>query len=571
VVSNKQKLEQRDPFSLLERDGSVRIMISNETLRRFIWDQIDEQSLITNSHLYSDTDTDDIKLSRDRNSSFPIESAIQQWVKWFDTSKNIMDDLYERYEKICDNITDLGRVLQEERLKLTQDSDEVLNGKEVGFSKLYFILSQKDLILCVEHDHALVAGEVVRVDFRPASFFGPASINLQIKIYTHSGKCLTVSRHNHTIYGYAGEVSLNELGIVILTDEVKQMLIERGKKYVQVSSNPNYVAHTGVITRRSWWSNTTFRSTGRVMVDLQAMKSIDSNYSSYFAIDRDRDVSKDMNTEITDIMYMSTSPYVYGFSFTAKVWGEMLVDHLSDIVFREDAYDMLVLPSDIKDMLSSLVDSNELVGKDFIDGKGGGCIFLLAGSPGVGKTLTAEAIAEKLQKPLYMVGIGELGTNVEDLESNLRDILDIAASWEAVLLLDEADIFMEARNDADIERNAMVGVFLRLLEYYQGTLFLTTNRAKSIDPAFYSRISLAIKYEDLDEDSRQIIWSNILKLYELDTLVDISQLAKYDINGRQIKNVTRIVTSLARTNNLDPTTDDFIRVINHVTKFNNTL
>ena len=49
----------------------------------------------------------------------------------------------------------------------------------------------------------------------------------------------------------------------------------------------------------------------------------------------------------------------------------------------------------------------------------------------------------------------------------------------------------------------MVGIFLRLLDYHQGVLFLTTNRVKSFDSAFHSRISVALKYPDLDVAQRQ--------------------------------------------------------------------
>jgi len=88
----------------------------------------------------------------------------------------------------------------------------------------------------------------------------------------------------------------------------------------------------------------------------------------------------------------------------------------------------------------------------------------LHGPPGTGKTLTAEAIAELLKRPLYSVSVGELGTTVEKLEEKLREILEVAHLWNAVILLDEADIFLEKRSDNDIHRNAMVGIFLRLLE-----------------------------------------------------------------------------------------------------------
>ena len=75
-----------------------------------------------------------------------------------------------------------------------------------------------------------------------------------------------------------------------------------------------------------------------------------------------------------------------------------------------------------------------------------------------------------------MVSAGELGTNPRELETFLQQILDLANRWQAVLLLDEADVFLEARTSQDLHRNALVSIFLRLLEYFQGILFLTTNR-----------------------------------------------------------------------------------------------
>lgn len=67
---------------------------------------------------------------------------------------------------------------------------------------------------------------------------------------------------------------------------------------------------------------------------------------------------------------------------------------------------------------------------------------MLHGPPGTGKTLTAEGIAELLKRPLYMVSTGELGTRSDQLEIELNKILDVAHSWGAVLLLDEADVFL---------------------------------------------------------------------------------------------------------------------------------
>lgn len=175
-----------------------------------------------------------------------------------------------------------------------------------------------------------------------------------------------------------------------------------------------------------------------------------------------------------------------------------------------------------------------------------------------------------MKRPLYMVGVGELGTTAEELEARLRLILDIASEWNAVLLLDECDIFMEARTDSNIQRNAMVGVFLRLLEYYQGVLFLTSNRAANIDKAFYSRISMAINFPSLTVNDRIQIWSNILDMNGEDVLEpeDIVYLSEsYDVNGRQIKNAVRNAIALSKRDGREPEVDDFAMVLDKGIEF----
>jgi SpoVK/Ycf46/Vps4 family AAA+-type ATPase len=181
--------------------------------------------------------------------------------------------------------------------------------------------------------------------------------------------------------------------------------------------------------------------------------------------------------------------------------------------------------------------------KDIISDKSGGCVFLLHGPPGVGKTLTCEAISEHLHKPLYSVTVGELGTTAVDLERKLNRILEVADSWKAVILIDEADVFMEKRNTQNIERNAMVGIFLRLLERYHGIMFLTTNRASELDDAFRSRISMIIPFKEFDISTRIKVWQNLLKCAGFNMPdTDINLLADtHAINGRQIKNAIRLV------------------------------
>lgn len=168
------------------------------------------------------------------------------------------------------------------------------------------------------------------------------------------------------------------------------------------------------------------------------------------------------------------------------------------------------------------------------------------------KTLTAEAVSESLHRPLYCIDVGELGITPEALEDRLKRILEVAERWKAVVLIDECDIFLARRTKDDVLRNAMVGIFLRLLEYYHGILFLTSNRAEEMDQAFQSRISVSLGYDNLDVDSRKRVWQNLLDAAGVDDqpLLDemsLNDLANYDWNGRQIKSAVHLGLSLAST------------------------
>jgi len=192
---------------------------------------------------------------------------------------------------------------------------------------------------------------------------------------------------------------------------------------------------------------------------------------------------------------------------------------------------------------------------DIIQGKGQGIIILLHGEPGVGKTLTAEATAEEMERPLYTISAGELGYSAGEVEENLRTVLEISTKWRAVLLIDECDIFLEQRTTSDIHRNKLVAVFLRLLEYFKGVMFLTTNRVSAFDSAFQSRIHLTINYPKLDVSSRKHVWRTFIPATPGQQTnshspsqisdADIDKLSSMDFNGREIKNIVKTARLLS--------------------------
>jgi len=250
-------------------------------------------------------------------------------------------------------------------------------------------------------------------------------------------------------------------------------------------------------------------------------------------------------------------PTLLGFSFTAKAFGHIVVNGLQPAAWDKHAWDGLVLPEDRKDLLQAVVMNQRDVGAvDIITGKGEGSTFLLYGPPGTGKTLTAEAMAELLERPLYILSAGELGTTPEVTEQKLSEALELCSRWDAIALIDEADILLEERTAGHLTRNAMLCVMLRILEYHSGVLFLTTNKASGVDVAVQSRLTLALKYDALNEATRKEVWTNLLRVAGSDpSCFDISELGVVPINGRQIKNCIRLALALARQRRVELTQD----------------
>ncbi|KAK3312952.1 aaa family ATPase, partial [Apodospora peruviana] len=211
---------------------------------------------------------------------------------------------------------------------------------------------------------------------------------------------------------------------------------------------------------------------------------------------------------------------------------------------------------------------------DLIEGKGTGLFILLHGVPGVGKTATAEAIAKANGKPLFKITVGDLGMTPENLETSLREIFRLASIWDCILLLDEVDTFFSARSKQDTAttKNGLVSEFLRVLDYYDGILFLTTNRAGVLDEAFKSRIHYKIYYPNLSLEQTLDIWNlNIERVTKIEEQLakaehrDPLQIKKDDLlafakrrfvegersgkrghwNGRQIRNAFQVARSLA--------------------------
>ncbi|KAK4121226.1 hypothetical protein N657DRAFT_601141 [Parathielavia appendiculata] len=214
-----------------------------------------------------------------------------------------------------------------------------------------------------------------------------------------------------------------------------------------------------------------------------------------------------------------------GYAFRERRFVMLDIQSLRELPASDNVFRNLRINPAHKNMVISLVKSHldkqalqrlqprASLNQDLVRGKGSGLVLLLHGVPGVGKTATAEAVAQAYKRPLFVITCGDLGFDPQDVESGLKNIFRLAHLWDCILLLDEADIFLSRRELKDLERNALVSVFLRVLEYYSGILFLTTNRVGDLDEAFKSRIHISLYYPPLDRDQTLSIFQvNIGKL-----------------------------------------------------------
>lgn len=181
------------------------------------------------------------------------------------------------------------------------------------------------------------------------------------------------------------------------------------------------------------------------------------------------------------------------------------------------------------------------------------------GAAGLGKTLTAEVYSEVVSKPLYRVHSGQLGTSATSVEAALADILKRASRWDSILLLDEADVYIRKR-DNDLQHNAIVAEFLRTLEYFNGLLFMTTNRIDDVDDAILSRCIAVIRYETPPREDAIRLWRTLSDQFQIDIPDElIGQLVREFPNssGRDIKELLKLTSRLCLSCNMPVSIEAF--------------
>ncbi|KAG6364152.1 hypothetical protein INS49_005750 [Diaporthe citri] len=363
--------------------------------------------------------------------------------------------------------------------------------------------------------------------------------------------------------------------------DLRGRLHARGKTFVGLLAQPTCRQHgaMALISRRagSEWDQETLHISGRVMVDPSRFPKLDSSSDPLRKPSCPRSKAfSPAETPDKDLMFCHYR--IIGFSFDQKKWSALAVSQLRDPEWNDKALDRVMMPPGKRELLRSLVSAHRAEDErhggpdDVSKDKGRGLAGLLSGPPGVGKTLTAEAVAEISRRPLYAVSAGELGAEGSDVERRLGKVFAAASSWKCVLLVEDCDVFLRRRDHVSLINSALVSIFLRRLESFQGLAILTTNRIEDIDKALLTRLHFKIHYGDLGSKQRLALWKSFLGLVKS---LDEGKLQKiatdHEVNGHEIKNAVSCAKLIAQSRGCTFTADLLEEILDELSPRSNNI
>ncbi|GLB08332.1 hypothetical protein AtubIFM57258_004220 [Aspergillus tubingensis] len=425
---------------------------------------------------------------------------------------------------------------------ITNKQNLVLNGL-ITFNMLWTIFEPGRLALSTVND-------CNRAFWVENSWIGQ-SFEIDTVYIDYDGYEFGYRKHRLSVPTFEGTKPIMSLPVIPFLfhndkDTLHESLTLRGKLWYQQKGH-HHKQYEGLALTSYGGQEIRYKLNSRVIIDTEAYLEFHSN-GPPISLEYISDPPADED-------YLISTPILRGYSLKDRKWLEFFIDGVSDIVWKSRPFKSLILPEgeakDLKDLVLAFATSQSKksdISDNLLKGRGRNVIVLLHGPPGVGKTLTAECVAEVMQVPLYVQNAGALGTTATKIEESLSFVLRKVPKWGAVLLLEEADIFTQEHNPSDPQERALYHAFLPLLEYFEGILFLASNRVETIDPTLESRIDVAIHYPELDSESRRHIWTRLLGKSDRKAFSEseIFNLEDCDLNGREIRNVLNSARVLAR-------------------------
>ncbi|KAG1806459.1 uncharacterized protein HD556DRAFT_1436418 [Suillus plorans] len=317
-----------------------------------------------------------------------------------------------------------------------------------------------------------------------------------------------------------GSLILADFQTFEMTPEICKRLTERGRKYASLAGF-HYKLHRGrrIIVDRLAWNTFGYNHTDETSFPYPLLQ------------DRSKARDNDNIPPVPEDNIALLPRFMPGFDLERKSWGFFDVDEVEPIRFNENAWKHIVLDEDSKDVIEGVVGAFDFSKEAMADEEQSGLVILLHGPSGTGKTATVEAIAEHFKRPLHSLAVCSLPLDTTSLVDTLTSRLDIARSWNAIILIEAGDILMQTqRHEPIMEEHHRISAILDFFERHRCIVFVT---ARTTCTAYMSHFAITIQYPELDGDSRQTMWSSMLT-EEADNISrrDIEELSRVAVNGK---------------------------------------
>jgi hypothetical protein len=476
---------------------------------------------------------------------------------WSDVSVKRLHDFLGKKADAGDRSAKLSQTTVRQWMEIKENPSGAIVGKLENVEpamKKFIGASPNRYVFEQTPDGHFVPWFVHKIQYNEPTQHTPASVSIDL-VGLNTGESSRRSRGDSSTEGKSFSIRTEDIrkktmsevlachGYYLETTARMDSYEKEVKRYLEYCDVDGFqMSVTGKAKLISGWYNKTFRPVGQagrpakmVMDPPDRERDGDSIHSPYW----DKNEEKTWRVPIHPVYEM--------FDLDEHADYRVHGNNAEPYVYDDTVDQKLILPKDVKDFLTVLIEHSKNKFEDIVGGKEGGTIVLIEGVPGVGKTLTAEVYSEKMHRPLYKVQSSQLGTDPKTVEEQLKEVLQRAERWGAILLIDEADVYIHERGN-DIQQNAIVGVFLRVLEYYRGVLFMTTNRGTITDDAIISRTTARFTYEMPSLEDQVRLWRVMSDQNEVGLTDDeINQIVKAmpNLSGRDIKNLLKLSMVMA--------------------------